>query len=129
MYDGDLFGSRNVAIRLYVCIIPSRNRCVGIVSVRKKKRKAGNTIYSVFAAFIFARGVLGMVRQKGSYTIEAAIWIPVLLMVLSLSLEMAIDLYQEIKDATYSSKTQSLDIVQEFYNYQVLDEIIQEVNK
>ena len=70
-----------------------------------------------------------MVRQKGSYTVEAAIWIPVLLMVLSLSLEMAIDLYQEIKDATYSSKTQSLDIVQEFYNYQVLDEIIQEVNK
>jgi hypothetical protein len=50
-------------------------------------------------------------------------------MVLSLSLEIAIDLYQEIKDATYSSKTQSLDIVQEFYNYQVLDEIIQEVNK
>ena len=70
-----------------------------------------------------------MVRQKGSYTIEAALWIPLLLTVIYISLEMGIDLYQEIKNATYSKRTQSLDIVQEFYNYQVLEEIFQEVDK
>ena len=70
-----------------------------------------------------------MVKQKGSYTIEAAVWVPLLLMVVFTSLEMGLDFYQEIKNMTYSQKTQSLDIVQEFYNYQVLEEIIQEVEK
>ena len=65
--------------------------------------------------------------HKGSYTIEAAMWVPLLLMAVFLSLETGIKLYEETANWGYSEKTKALDIVQEFYNYQVLEEVIQEV--
>ncbi len=65
--------------------------------------------------------------HKGSYTIEAAVWVPLLLTVILLSLETGIKLYQEVVNWTYSEKTESLHIVREFYNYQVLEEVVQEV--
>lgn len=65
--------------------------------------------------------------HKGSYTIEATMWVPLLLTVLFLSLKIGLNLYQEIINTTFCEKTEELDIVQEFYNYQILEEIKQEV--
>lgn len=65
--------------------------------------------------------------HKGSYTIEAAVWVPLLMLTVLLSLETGIKLYQEIRNRKYSEKIESLDILQEFYNYQVLEEVVQEV--
>ena len=129
MYDGYLFGNGKADIHLFVCVISSRNSGFGFADIRKKKRKTGNSICSVSVNRVSDGGILRMVKQKGSYTIEAAVWVPLLLMVVFTSLEMGLNFYQEIKNMTYSQKTQSLDIVQEFYNYQVLEEIIQEVEK
>lgn len=66
--------------------------------------------------------------HKGSYTIEAAVWVPLLMLTVLLSLETGIKLYQEIRNRKYSEKIESLDILQEFYNYQVLEEVVQEVD-
>ena len=38
-----------------------------------------------------------------------------------------ITLYSEIVTTDYHEKLQNMDMVQEFYNYQILEEIIQEV--
>lgn len=65
--------------------------------------------------------------HKGSYTIEAAVWIPLFLLVVYLALGTGIKLYREVADSALSDKTESLNIVQEFYNYQVLEEVIKEV--
>ena len=65
--------------------------------------------------------------HKGSYTIEAAVWIPLLMLVVLLSLQTGIKLYQEVAYRTYSEKLKSLNIVQEFYSYQILKELAQEV--
>ncbi len=65
--------------------------------------------------------------QKGSYTIEAAIYIPVVLFVLFHSLEIGIDFWQESKERSINEYLQKLDIVQEFYVYQILDEVTGEI--
>ena len=67
-----------------------------------------------------------MLSQKGSFTIEATVWIPVLLMVLTLSLKTGISIYKEIVSTDYREKTKQLDVVQEFYEYQILEEVMQE---
>lgn len=68
-----------------------------------------------------------MLSQKGSYTIEAAVWVPLFLMMIAMALKTGIMLYTEVATTGYHEKLQNMDIVQEFYNYQILEEIIQEV--
>ncbi len=68
-----------------------------------------------------------MTWHKASYTTEAAMWVPLLLIVVFLALKIGIQLYQEIEETTYSEKLESLDMVQEFYNYQILGEVMEEV--
>ena len=65
---------------------------------------------------------------KGRFTIEAAVWVPVFLLVVFLALQTGLTLYQEIRETDFCEKTKKLDIVQEFYNYQILNEVIQEVD-
>ena len=68
-----------------------------------------------------------MLSQKGSYTIEAAVWVSLLLMMIAMALKSGIFIYTEIVNKGQNEKLQKIDIVQEFYNYQILEEIIQEV--
>ena len=68
-----------------------------------------------------------MLSQKGSYTIEAAVWVSLFLMMIAMALKTGIMLYSEVAKSGYHEKLQNIDIVQEFYNYQILEEIIQEV--
>ena len=65
--------------------------------------------------------------MKGSYTVEAAIYIPMILLLLFQSLDLAIDFWQESKQREVCEKLQTLDIVNEFYGYQILDEARKEI--
>jgi len=66
-------------------------------------------------------------RWKGSYTLEAAIYVPIILFILFQTLEIAIDYWQESRQREVSKDLQELDIVKEFYGYQILDEVRKEV--
>lgn len=70
-----------------------------------------------------------MVRkiQKASYSIEAAIYTPVVLFVLFHSLSIGIDFWQESRLRNINEQLKGLDIVQEFYMYQVTDEVVGEI--
>lgn len=65
--------------------------------------------------------------QKGSYTIEAAIYIPIILFMLVQSLEIAIDFWQESRVREVNEELQRIDIVKQFYGYQILDEVRGEI--
>lgn len=65
--------------------------------------------------------------QKASYTVEAAIYIPIILLVLCQTLETGIDFWQRSKMRESNKHLQELDIVQEFYNYQIMEEIGKEI--
>lgn len=66
-------------------------------------------------------------RLKGSYTVEAAIYIPIILFMLFQTLDIAIDFWQESKQREVYEPLQELDIVKEFYGYQILDEVRKEM--
>lgn len=66
-------------------------------------------------------------RYKGSYTIEAAIYIPMILFLMFQTLEIAIDYWQESKEREVCESLQELDSVKEFYGYQIIDEVRKEI--
>ena len=66
-------------------------------------------------------------RLKGSYTVEAAVYIPIILFMLFHSLDIAIDFWQESRECEISKQMEELDCVKEFYGYQILDEIRKEI--
>lgn len=66
-------------------------------------------------------------KWKGSYTVEAAIYIPMILFLLFQSLEVAIDFWQASMEREVCDKLQKLDIVSEFYGYQIIDETKKEI--
>ena len=68
-----------------------------------------------------------MKLQKGSYMIEAAIWVPFVLLLIVMVLKLGIEFYQNSKNRENYYGLDELDIVQEFYNYQILGEIREEI--
>ena len=66
-------------------------------------------------------------RLKASYTIEAAVYIPMILFLLFQSLGIGIDYWQASKEREVKKVLLELDIVQEFYGYQILEEIGKEL--
>lgn len=66
-------------------------------------------------------------KLKGSYTIEAAIYIPIILFIMCQTLQIAIDYWQDSRDREVNRVLQELDIVKEFYSYQIMDEIGKEI--
>lgn len=64
---------------------------------------------------------------KGSYTIEAAIYIPIILFLLFGSVDLGIQYWQRSRERNINPKVEELDIVQEFYGYQILEEIGEEL--
>lgn len=65
--------------------------------------------------------------EKGSYTLEAAILVPLVLFAVMKVSEIGIGCYMEIVEKAPSEELEKLDIVSEFYNYQILDEVWEEV--
>ena len=66
-------------------------------------------------------------KTKGSYTIEAAIYIPIIMFMLLQTLEIALDRWQKSKEREVYEALLEVDIVNEFYAYQVMDEIRKEI--
>lgn len=64
---------------------------------------------------------------SGSYTIEAAVYIPMIMFMLFFTIEIAIDNWQESKNREVSKVLQEIDVVSEFYGYQIVDEIRKEI--
>jgi hypothetical protein len=65
--------------------------------------------------------------HKGSYTIEATILMPIMLGLVTFVICTAIDFVQESTGREGYPKMQVMDPVQEFYTYQILGEIGEEI--
>lgn len=64
---------------------------------------------------------------NGSYTVEGAIIIPIFIFMLAIVMKMGLLLYQEIKtDTSYETAT-DMWLVDDFYNYQVVKEVVDEL--
>ena len=64
---------------------------------------------------------------KASYTLEAAIYIPMVLFLLFQTVNFAIEQWEFRKNREYYEGVYSLDIVSEFYGYQIMKEVGKEV--
>lgn len=64
---------------------------------------------------------------QASYTIEAAIYIPLILFMQFQTVDLAIDFWKESRQKVYSLEVKELDLVKEFYVYQGIDEIRKEI--
>ena len=64
---------------------------------------------------------------KASYTIEAAIWVPILFGVLLWGIHIGVLYYQEILQMKTLPLIQELDLREEFYQYQIFEEIMGEL--
>lgn len=63
---------------------------------------------------------------KGCYTVEGAIIIPIFITMLAIAMNMGLVLYNEMKqDSSYEYAT-DMWLVDDFYNYQVLKEVVNE---
>lgn len=63
---------------------------------------------------------------KGSYTVEGTIIIPIFITMLAIAMNMGLVLYNEMKqDSSYEYAT-DMWLVDDFYNYQVLKEVVNE---
>ena len=65
--------------------------------------------------------------MKGSYTIEAAIYIPIIMFLLFQSLGIALNEWQKSKEREVCEALLEVDIVNDFYGYQIMDEIRKEI--
>ena len=64
---------------------------------------------------------------RGSYTLEAAIYVPIILFVLFQTVEVAIDKWEDCQNREVYKGLRELDIVSEFYGYQILEEVGKEI--
>ncbi len=70
-----------------------------------------------------------MRRQKGSYTIEASIWISFILLTYISVLESGIILFGEVKNRTSLESLKEMNMIDEFYRYQVVKELGENLGK
>ena len=68
-----------------------------------------------------------MKMHQASFTIEASFYVPIILFLMMNVLSLGIHFFQESREREENKRIQELDIVQEFYNYQILGEIGEEV--
>ena len=64
---------------------------------------------------------------KGSYTLEAAIYIPIIMFLLLGSMDLGIQYWQRSREREINRELQDLNILQEFYGYQILEEVGKEL--
>lgn len=63
---------------------------------------------------------------KGSYTVEGTIIIPIFIVMLAIAMKMGLVLYNEMKADSSYEYTTDMWLVDDFYNYQVLKEVVNE---
>lgn len=65
--------------------------------------------------------------KKGSATVEGAIWIPILWMIVMWVLRIAVGLVESSIQREKNALLESVDVVKEFYGYQILEEVGEEL--
>ncbi len=65
-------------------------------------------------------------KARGSYTIEASIWIPLLLFIMAGAMRMGVDLYTGIREAHEEVQLEELRGASDFYKSYWIGEIIHE---
>lgn len=65
--------------------------------------------------------------QKGSFTVEAAIWVPIMVFLIMGTIRIGIYFFEKCMTREGCEVLRELNIVQEFYNYQILGEIKEEI--
>lgn len=63
---------------------------------------------------------------KGSYTVEGTIIIPIFIVMLAIAMNMGLVLYNEMKQDSSYEYAIDMWLVDDFYNYQVLKEVVNE---
>lgn len=63
---------------------------------------------------------------KGSYTVEGTIIIPIFIVMLAIAMKMGLVLYNEMKADSFYEYATDMWLVDDFYNYQVLKEVVNE---
>lgn len=63
-------------------------------------------------------------RLKGSYTVEAAIIIPIYIFIMTIAMRVGIKLYQEITSQTEYEIVEDMWLVDDFYRYKLIQEVI-----
>ena len=61
--------------------------------------------------------------QKGSFTIEASIYVPMILWLLLLTMQSAISFYQQSVEREVYVGLEDMQVISEFYTYQIIKEI------
>lgn len=67
-----------------------------------------------------------MKKWKGSYTVEAAFIVPLLIGVMAFAMRLGIALYLEIKNEKEGEAVADMWEVEEFYKYQMIKEVTDE---
>jgi hypothetical protein len=62
-------------------------------------------------------------RWKASYTVEAAVIVPILIGVMALAMRIGILLCQEVKEINEAESLEQMWEVEEFYRYQAIGEV------
>lgn len=68
-----------------------------------------------------------MIMCKGSFTIEASVYIPLIIFAMMQVLSIGICCFQDSRCRDMDSEIKGLNIIREFYNYQILEEVGKEV--
>ena len=76
-------------------------------------------------------GVKHMKRgwKKASFTIEAAIYVPIILFVLFESVNIGLQFFQWSKTREINVRLKEIKVVEEFYAYQILGEMWEEMKE
>ena len=64
-----------------------------------------------------------MRKWKGSYTVEAAIIVPIMIWTMAIAMCTGITMWQQIQNEHEEAQIQELWAVEAFYKYQVLKEV------
>jgi hypothetical protein len=66
---------------------------------------------------------MGRWKAKASYTVEAAVLVPLLIAVMALAMRIGILLCGEVKEANEEEALEEMWEVEDFYRYQVIKEV------
>lgn len=64
--------------------------------------------------------------QKGSYTIEAAVYVPMIMFLILVTIRGGISFYRESKNREVYEGLITMDAVSEFYTYQMIQDMGEE---
>ena len=96
--------------------------------IRTQKQKIRVSVCTIFArgtsGHVGITGIIGEnMKWRGSYTVEAAVIIPVLIWTMAAAMCTGIDLLHEVREEHEEKQMEDMWAVDSFYQYQILKEV------